>query len=88
MSAHIIIHTPESGAVPLEGCPVSVVTQVRDDSDDLLTQREAAALAKVDPRTIRRWIAGGYITPVRIGPGRARIRKADLLNPRKSRASR
>lgn len=88
MSAHIIIHTPESGAVPLEGCPVSVVTQVRDDSDDLLTQREAAALAKVDPRTIRRWIAQGYLTPVRLGPRSQRIRKTDLLKPRKTHASR
>lgn len=88
MSAHIIIHTPESGAVPLEGCPVSVVTQVRDDSDDLLTQREAAALAKVDPRTIRRWIAQGYLTPVRLGPRSPRIRKTDLLKPRKTHASR
>lgn len=88
MSAHIVVHTPEGGAVPLEGCPVSVVTQVRDDSDDLLTQREAAALAKVDPRTIRRWIAQGYLTPVRLGPRSPRIRKTDLLKPRKIRASR
>lgn len=88
MSAHIIVHTPEVGAVPLEGCPVSVVTQVRDDSDDLLTQREAAALAKVDPRTIRRWIAQGYLTPVRLGPRSPRIRKTDLLKPRKTHASR
>lgn len=88
MGAHIIVHTPEDGAVLLEGCPVSVVNQVRDDSDDLLTQREAAALAKVDPRTIRRWIAQGYLTPVRLGPRSPRIRKADLLKPRKLRASR
>lgn len=88
MSARIIVHTPEVGAVPLEDLAISVVNQVSDDSDDLLTQREAAALAKVDPRTIRRWIAQGYITPVRLGPRSPRIRKADLLKPRRTRASR
>lgn len=88
MNATLVACTEDGQVLPFEDLSINVVNQVRDDSDDLLTQREAAALAKVDPRTIRRWIAGGYITPVRIGPGHARIRKADLLNPRKSRASR
>ena len=88
MNATLVACTADGQILPMEDLAISVVNQVRDDSDDLLTQREAAALAKVDPRTIRRWIAGGYLTPVRIGPGRSRIRKSDLLNPRKSRASR
>lgn len=88
MNAMLVACTTDGQVLPFEDLSINVVSQVRDDSDDLLTQREAAALAKVDPRTIRRWIAGGYLTPVRIGPGRARIRKADLLKPRKIRASR
>ena len=84
MNATLVACTPDGQILPMEDLAISVVNQVSDDSDDLLTQREAAALAKVDPRTIRR----GYITPVRIGAGRARIRKADLLKPRKIRASR
>ena len=88
MGAHIIVHTPDGQVLPMEDLAISVVNQVRDDSDDLLTQREAAALAKVDPRTIRRWIAQGYLTPVRLGPRSPRIRKADLLKPHKTRASR
>lgn len=88
MNATLVACTPDGQVLPMEDLAISVVNQVRDDGDDLLTQREAAALAKVDPRTIRRWIAGGYITQVRIGAGRARIRKADLLKPRKIRASR
>lgn len=88
MNATLVACTDDGQVLPFEDLSINVVNQVRDDSDDLLTQREAAALAKVDPRTIRRWIAGGYITPVRIGAGRARIRKADLLNPRRTRASR
>lgn len=88
MNATLVACTTDGQVLPFEDLSINVVNQVRDDSDDLLTQREAAALAKVDPRTIRRWIAQGYITPVRIGAGRARIRKADLLNPRRTRASR
>ena len=88
MNAKLVACTPDGQVLPMEDLAISVVTQVRDDSADLLTQREAAALAKVDPRTIRRWIAGGYITPVRLGPRSTRIRKADLLKTRKIRASR
>ena len=80
MNAKLVACTPDGQVLPMEDLAISVVTQVRDDSADLLTQREAAA--------IRRWIAGGYITPVRLGPRSTRIRKADLLKPRKIRASR
>lgn len=88
MNATLVACTTDGQVLPFEDLSINVVNQVSDDGDDLLTQREAAALAKVDPRTIRRWIAGGYITSVRIGAGRARIRKADLLKPRRTRASR
>lgn len=88
MNATLVACTTDGQVLPFEDLSINVVNQVRDDGDDLLTQREAAALAKVDPRTIRRWIAQGYITPVRLGPRSPRIRKADLLKPRKIRASR
>lgn len=88
MNATLVACTDDGQVLPFEDLSINVVNQVSDDSDDLLTQREAAALAKVDPRTIRRWIAQGYITPVRLGPRSPRIRKADLLKPRKIRASR
>lgn len=88
MNATLVACTPDGQVLPMEDLAISVVNQVRDDGDDLLTQREAAALAKVDPRTIRRWIAQGNLTPVRLGPRSQRIRKADLMKARRIRASR
>lgn len=88
MNATLVACTPDGQILPMEDLSISVVNQVRDDGDDLLTQREAAAVAKVDPRTIRRWIAQGNLTPVRLGPRSQRIHKADLLKLRKIRTSR
>lgn len=88
MNATLVACTPDGQVLPMEDLTIRVVNRVRDDSDDLLTPREAAALVKVDPRTIHRWIAQGYLTPVRLGPRSTRIRKADLLNPRRTRVSR
>ena len=50
MNATLVACTPDGQILPMEDLAISVVNQVSDDSDDLLTQREAAALAKVDPR--------------------------------------
>ena len=39
----------------------------------LLTLIEAAEIARVHPRTIRRWVADGYLTGYRFGPRLIRI---------------
>jgi excisionase family DNA binding protein len=50
---------------------------------DLLTVREAAALLKVNPMTVRRYIAAGKLRAVRIGRGIRISRSAldDLATP-------
>lgn len=46
MSAHIVVHTPEDGAVLLEGCPVSVIeNKTAENASDLITVRQAARAA-------------------------------------------
>ncbi len=44
----------------------------------LLTTREAAALLRVEPRTIRQWIKRGRLPCLRIGVLDIRIRRCDL----------
>ena len=44
----------------------------------LLTLIEAAEIARVHPRTIRRWVADGYLTGYRFGPRLIHIDPAEL----------
>ncbi len=45
---------------------------------DTLTQQEAARLAHVHTRTIRRWVADGHLVGYRMGPRLLRIDKDSL----------
>lgn len=47
-------------------------------SNELLTPTEFAAIAKVHPRTVRRWAAEGKIRSVTLPSGRVRIPAAAL----------
>lgn len=47
---------------------------------ELVSPRDAAELCGVHQRTIRRWIAQGYLPATRLGPKALRIRATDLLN--------
>lgn len=85
MSAHIIVHTPEGGAVPLEGCPVSVIeTRAAKNTSDLITVRQAAAELQVQPNTIYRWCARGLLHPVRLGTRAVRLRRSDIERLKKN----
>lgn len=79
MSAHIIVHTPEGGAVPLEGCPVSVIeTPAAEKPSDLITVRQAAEELQVRPNTVYRWCARGLLRPVRLGTRAVRLRRSEI----------
>nr|DAN02171.1 MAG TPA: helix-turn-helix domain protein [Caudoviricetes sp.] len=85
MSAHIVVHTPEGGAVPLEGCPVSVIeTRAAKNTSDLITVRQAAAELQVQPNTIYRWCARGLLHPVRLGTRAVRLRRSDIERLKKN----
>lgn len=85
MSAHIVVHTPEGGAVPLEGCPVSVIeTRAAENTSDLITVRQAAAELQVQPNTIYRWCARGLLHPVRLGTRAVRLRRSDIERLKKN----
>ena len=45
---------------------------------DLLTLREAAALLKLTPVTIKRWLKQGRLPAYRVGPRAIRIKHEDL----------
>ena len=47
-------------------------------ADDYLTVAEAAALLRVSPSTIRRWIRNGAVPADRIGPRRIALKRGDL----------
>ena len=78
MSAHIVVHTPEDGAVLLEGCPVSVIETKTEKPSDLITVRQAAAELQVQPNTVYRWCARGLLRPVRIGTRAVRFRRSEI----------
>lgn len=84
MSAHIIVHTPEGGAVPLEGCPVSVIETRAETTSDLITVRQAAAELQVQPNTVYRWCARGLLHPVRLGTRVVRLRRSDIERLKKN----
>lgn len=84
MSAHIIVHTPEGGAVPLEGCPVSVVETRAEKPSDLITVRQAAAELQVQINTVYRWCARGLLHPVRLGTRAVRLRRSDIERLKKN----
>lgn len=54
--------------------------------DELLTVAEAAALVRVTPHTIYRWIALGKLPAVRYSPRVLRVRLADLEQHREAKA--
>lgn len=78
MSAHIVVHTPEDGAVLLEGCPVSVIETKAEKPSDLITVRQAAAELQVQPNTVYRWCARGLLHPVRLGTRAVRFRRSEI----------
>lgn len=84
MSAHIIVHTPEGGAVPLEGCPVSVIETKTETPTDLITVRQAAAELHVQINTIYRWCTRGLLRPVRLGTRAVRLRRSDIERLKKN----
>lgn len=85
MSAHIVVHTPEGGAVPLEGCPVSVIeTRAAENTSDLITVRQAAAELHVQINTIYRWCTRGLLRPVRLGTRAVRLRRSDIERMKKN----
>lgn len=47
-------------------------------ADDYLTVSEAAALLRVAPSTVRRWIRSGDVPAYRLGPRRIALRRTDL----------
>ena len=46
---------------------------------DVLTVKEAAAIARVSPATIRRWCRRGHLAAFQVGPGAAIRIPADAL---------
>ena len=78
MSARIVVHTPEGGAVPLEGCPVSVIETKTETPTDLITVRQAAAELQVQINTVYRWCARGLLRPVRLGTRAVRFRRSEI----------
>ena len=84
MSAHIVVHTPEDGAVLLEGCPVSVIETKTETTSDLITVRQAAAELHVQINTIYRWCARGLLRPVRLGTRAVRLRRSDIERLKKN----
>ena len=84
MSAHIVVHTPEGGAVPLEGCPVSIIETRAETPTDLITVRQAAAELQVQPNTVYRWCARGLLHPVRLGTRAVRLRRSDIERLKKN----
>lgn len=55
----------------------SVDTRV--PTGQLMSLRDAAALAQVDTKTIRRWIDGGHLRGYRMGPRLLRVERSELL---------
>jgi len=53
------------------------VSSIASD-DDLLTVPEAAAVLKVSPVTVSRWLRQGRLPAYRLGPRAVRIRRAEL----------
>lgn len=53
-------------------------------SDELLTVKEAAALLKVSPYTIYRWVSAGRLPGVRYGRRVLRLRRSDVETARVS----
>lgn len=45
---------------------------------ELLTAKEVAAVLRVDIRTVYRYAERGTLTPVRVGNGTLRFRRADV----------
>ena len=84
MSAHIVVHTPEGDAVPLEGCPVSVIETRAETPTDLITVRQAAAELQVQINTIYRWCTRGLLRPVRLGTRAVRLRRSDIERLKKN----
>ncbi|MFE3195033.1 helix-turn-helix domain-containing protein [Nocardia sp. NPDC059240] len=52
----------------------------KHDDTVLLTVRQAARVAHVDERTVRRWVNRGVLTRHWFGPGDIRIDRGELVN--------
>jgi excisionase family DNA binding protein len=60
----------------------------QSQADDLLTVKEAAAVLKVSPITISRYLKSGRLRSYQVGPRNIRIRRSDLqevLKPTKGK---
>ncbi|MGX1805184.1 helix-turn-helix domain-containing protein [Nocardia sp. NPDC055321] len=51
----------------------------RGPSGQLMSLRDAAALAQVDTKTIRRWIDRGHLAAYRMGPRLLRVERSELM---------
>jgi excisionase family DNA binding protein len=49
-----------------------------EDTPDLLTPGEVAAMFRVDPKTVSRWAASGRITSIRTPGGHRRFRRGEV----------
>ncbi|WP_330182725.1 excisionase family DNA-binding protein [Nocardia sp. NBC_01503] len=54
-------------------------TDSRPQIGQLISLRDAAALARVDIRTIRRWIDNGHLRAYRMGSRLVRVERHELL---------
>ncbi|MDT0202534.1 BldC family transcriptional regulator [Nocardioides sp. AE5] len=50
-----------------------------NDSDNLLTPSEVAALFRVDPKTVTRWAKAGKIGSIRTLGGHRRFRESEVM---------
>ncbi|WP_282775910.1 helix-turn-helix domain-containing protein [Nocardia sp. CC201C] len=52
----------------------------RVPTGQLMSLRDAAALAQVNIKTLRRWIDGGHLNAYRMGPRLLRVERSELLS--------
>ncbi|MFE3028346.1 helix-turn-helix domain-containing protein [Nocardia tengchongensis] len=53
--------------------------EVHAPTGQLMSLRDAAALAQVDIKTIRRWIDRGHLAAYRMGPRLLRVERSELM---------
>lgn len=56
-----------------------MTTRLVRSPDDLLLPKEVAAIFRVDPKTVNRWVKSGRVPAVRTPGGQHRIRWGDVV---------